>query len=113
MQWCECCIVQIARADIARVEKNKGIEELLAKIEIFKKTKASVFQKLSIFELSVLILLGQWDRLADYYVDYSGKMTKSEIIHLLRKSTLIYSRNSLILKIHSLKDKSTLNYILQ
>jgi hypothetical protein len=31
-----------------------------------------VFKKLSIVELSIFILLGLWDKLADHYVDYSG-----------------------------------------
>ena len=56
-----------------------------SKVEAFKRTKASVFRGLSIFELSVLILLGQWDKLADHYVDYTGKMTRGEIMTMLKK----------------------------
>jgi hypothetical protein len=53
-------------------------------IEEFKKHKASVFQKLSILEVSIFILFGLWDQLADAYVDYSGKMTKAEIMEMLK-----------------------------
>lgn len=53
-------------------------------IEEFKKHKASVFQKLSILEVSIFILFGLWDELAKHYVDYTGKMTKEEIVELLR-----------------------------
>lgn len=55
-----------------------------SKIEEFKKYKASVFKKLSIVELSIFILLGLWDKLADHYVDYTGKMTKQEIMDMLK-----------------------------
>lgn len=57
----------------------------LTKIEEFKRTKASVFRKVSIIELSIFILLGLWDKLADHYVDYTGKMTREEIKTLLRE----------------------------
>jgi len=50
----------------------------------FIKYKASVFRKLSIVELSIFILLGLWDKLADHYVDYSGKMSREDIKTLLR-----------------------------
>lgn len=56
-----------------------------SKVDIFKQRKASVFRQLSIFELSILIVLGQWEKLAEHYVDYSGTMTKSEIILMLRR----------------------------
>lgn len=55
-----------------------------SKIEEFKKVKASVFKKLSIVELSIFILLGLWDKLADHYVDFSGKMSKEEIMSMLK-----------------------------
>jgi len=45
---------------------------------------ASVFTTFSIVELSVLLLSHQWDRLSDFYVDFSGKMTKKEIGDMLR-----------------------------
>jgi len=54
------------------------------KVEEFKRTRASVFKKLSIVELSIFILLGLWDKLADHYVDYSGRMTRDEIKDMLR-----------------------------
>jgi len=50
-----------------------------SKEEVFKKNRASVFKKLSIFELSVLILLGQWERLAEHYVDYTGEANQQQI----------------------------------
>ena len=56
-----------------------------SKIEDFKKYKASVFRKLSILEVSIFVLFGLWDKLADFYVDYSGTMSKEEIIDLLRR----------------------------
>jgi hypothetical protein len=54
------------------------------KIEEWKKSRASVFKTISIVELSIFILFGLWDELAKYYVDYTGKMTKEEIIALLK-----------------------------
>jgi hypothetical protein len=50
----------------------------------FARTKASVFKKLSIVELSIYILLGLWDKAADYYVDYSGKLSREEIMEMLK-----------------------------
>lgn len=50
----------------------------------FARTKASVFKKLSIVELSIFILLGLWDKLADHYVDYTGKLSREEIKEMLR-----------------------------
>ena len=55
-----------------------------SKIDDFAKYKASVFEKLSILELSIFILFGLWDELAKHYVDYTGKMTKDEIKMLLK-----------------------------
>jgi hypothetical protein len=55
-----------------------------SKIEEYKKHKASVFRTISIVELSIFILLGLWDELAKYYVDFTGKMTKEEIKELLK-----------------------------
>lgn len=55
-----------------------------SKIGEFKKHKASVFKTLSIVELSIFIVLGLWDKLAEYYVDYTGEMTKEEIMELLK-----------------------------
>lgn len=50
--------------DLKAHQKSKEAE--------FARTKASVFKRLSIVELSIFILLGLWDKLADHYVDYSG-----------------------------------------
>jgi len=56
-----------------------------SKIDDFKRTKASVFQKISIVELSIFILLNLWDKVADHYVDYTGKLSRQEIIDMLVK----------------------------
>lgn len=56
-----------------------------SKVEVFKRRRASVFRQLSIFELSILIVLGQFEKLAEHYVDYAGTMTKAEIISMLRR----------------------------
>jgi hypothetical protein len=56
----------------------------LCQEEEFKKAHASVFQNVSILELSLFILFGVWDKLADHYVDYTGKMTREEIILMLQ-----------------------------
>jgi len=67
---------------------NVGYKDLPAlqasKIEEFKANKASVFRKLSILELSIFVLFGLWDKLADHYVDYSGEMTREEIKEMLK-----------------------------
>ena len=58
-----------------------------AKREEFKKYRASVFRGVSIVELSIFIVLGLWDKLADYYVDYSdaeNKLSREQIKDLLR-----------------------------
>lgn len=55
-----------------------------SQLDEWKKHKASVFQKLSILELSIFILFGLWGELADHYVDYTGKMTREEIIDMLK-----------------------------
>lgn len=68
---------------------NVGYKDLPAlqasKVEEFKAKKASVFRKLSILELSIFILFGLWDKLADHYVDYSGTMTRDEIKDMLKE----------------------------
>ena len=55
-----------------------------SQIELWKKHKASVFQHLSILELSIFILCGLWGELADHYVDYTGKMSREEIMEMLK-----------------------------
>lgn len=50
----------------------------------FARVKASVFQKISIVELSIFTVLGLWDKLADHYVDFTGKMTREEIKAMLK-----------------------------
>lgn len=54
------------------------------RIHEFAKHKASVFTKISIVELSIYVLLGIWDKLADHFVDYSESLTKDDIIKLLK-----------------------------
>lgn len=55
----------------------------------WKDQHATVFKKLSIVELSILVLLSQWDRLADFFVDVSGKLTKKEIMELLERRSKV------------------------
>uniref|UniRef100_A0A7S4C6P3 Fatty acid desaturase domain-containing protein n=1 Tax=Chrysotila carterae TaxID=13221 RepID=A0A7S4C6P3_CHRCT len=49
-----------------------------------KKYHGSVFKSISIPELSIMIMVGDFDRLAEQYVDYTGKMSKSDIAQMLR-----------------------------
>eukprot|EP01038_Epipyxis_sp_PR26KG_P006117 gene6117-8432_t len=60
-------------------------EHQQSKLTEYSKYKATVFRKFSIVELSILILLGVWDRLADHYVDYSNSLSKDEIIKMLKE----------------------------
>jgi hypothetical protein len=54
--------------------------------DVWKKHKGSCFQKLSIVELAVLMLLKEWRRLAElHYVDHSRSMSVDEIAALLEK----------------------------
>ena len=62
--------------DLAALQKTKEAE--------FARCKASVFRRLSIVELSIFILLGLWDKIADHYVDYSGQLSREEIKEMLR-----------------------------
>jgi hypothetical protein len=55
-----------------------------SKVEEFKKYRASVFQGCSILELSIFILFGLWDKLADHYVDYTGSMSREEVKSMLK-----------------------------
>lgn len=57
----------------------------LSKVDKFSDYHASVFKTISIVELSIFILFGLWEKLADYYVDYSNKLTREEIISMLQK----------------------------
>jgi hypothetical protein len=59
-------------------------EHQATKVPEFKKHHASVFHTISIVELSIFILFGLWDELAKYYVDYTGKMTKEEMIAMFK-----------------------------
>jgi len=73
-----------------------------SKEEVFKKNRASVFKKLSIFELSVLILLGQWERLAEHYVDYTGEANQQQIrLELTWSSFLVIIVSCVIHTAHS------------
>lgn len=56
-----------------------------SKEDTFKRDKASIFRHLSIVELSIFIILGLYDKLADHYVDYTGKMSREEIKALLKE----------------------------
>lgn len=51
----------------------------------FTQHHASVFRKISILELSLFMLLKDWNRLASHYVDYSGKLTQPEIAAMLER----------------------------
>lgn len=62
--------------DLPDLQKSKSDE--------FKKYHASVFEKISILELSLFILFKQWDLIAEHYVDYTEKMSKEEIIEMLK-----------------------------
>jgi hypothetical protein len=50
----------------------------------YKKHRASVFRNLSIAELSIFLIFGMFDKLADHYVDYNEDMSREEIIDMLR-----------------------------
>jgi hypothetical protein len=65
------------------------IEHQKTKVEEFKKYKASVFKNLSILELSIFILFGLWEKLSEHYVDYTGKMTKQEIMDMLKRRAAV------------------------
>lgn len=56
-----------------------------SKVEEFKKYRASVFRELSIVELSIFIIFNLWEKLADHYVDYTGQMSRAEIIEMLKR----------------------------
>ena len=62
--------------DLPDLQKRKNEE--------FKRYKASVFKEISIVELSIYVLFGVWDRLADHFVDYSNSMTKKEVMAMLK-----------------------------
>lgn len=49
----------------------------------FARVHASVFRKLSIVEMAFFLLFKDWKRLAEHYVDYSGKLSKEEIAKML------------------------------
>lgn len=56
------------------------------KVEEFKKYNAMVFHTVSIVELAILILFKQWERLADFYVQFNdepakeGRLSEEELI---------------------------------
>lgn len=54
-----------------------------SKIPEFTRHKGSVFRKLSILELSIFLLAGDFKKLAEHYVDYTESMTKDEIARML------------------------------
>jgi hypothetical protein len=55
-----------------------------SQVEEYKRHKASVFKGVSVVELSVFIMCGLWDEVAKAYVDFTGEMTKEEIITMLK-----------------------------
>ena len=57
----------------------------LSQLEKFSEDKASVFKNLSILELSIFILFQLWDELVSHYVDYTGTMSKTDIIEMLKR----------------------------
>ncbi|RYH04685.1 hypothetical protein EON65_46800 [archaeon] len=57
--------------DLPTYQKTKMAE--------WAKHKASVFRTLSIVELSIFILFGLWEKLADYYVDYTGECLSTAV----------------------------------
>jgi len=58
------------------------------KLEDFKDKHASVFKDFSILEHSLFLLLKDFDKLAEHYVDYTGKLSKTEIKKLLKVRAL-------------------------
>ena len=56
-----------------------------SKVEEFKTFHASVFKKISVVELSIFVLFNLWDQLAEHYVDYTGKMSRQEIVEMLKR----------------------------
>lgn len=59
-------------------------EHQMTKVEEFKKRHASVFRTISVAEASIFIILGLWDKLAEYYVDYTGTLSQKEIAEMLK-----------------------------
>jgi len=58
-----------------------------SKKQEFARSRASVFRNISIIELSLFILLGLWDKLADHYVDYNepeDRLSRQQVKDLLR-----------------------------
>jgi len=56
-----------------------------AKIDAdLKRYHGSVFEKVSIFELSIMLLFSQFDELANKFVDMSGELSHQQIVQLLR-----------------------------
>jgi len=52
-------------------------------VELWKRHHASVFHKISVVELSLFILTKQWDTLAEYYVDFTGELSKADVAKML------------------------------
>eukprot|EP00468_Gymnochlora_sp_CCMP2014_P008726 CAMPEP_0167753032 /NCGR_PEP_ID=MMETSP0110_2-20121227/7481_1 /TAXON_ID=629695 /ORGANISM="Gymnochlora sp., Strain CCMP2014" /LENGTH=284 /DNA_ID=CAMNT_0007638739 /DNA_START=571 /DNA_END=1422 /DNA_ORIENTATION=- len=50
----------------------------------FRKHRASIFKGFSILEHSLFLLIKEWDKLAEHYVDYTGNMSKADIKDLLK-----------------------------
>ena len=55
-----------------------------SKVAEFTKYRASVFRGVNIVELSIYLLLSLWGELADHYVDYSGTMSREDVMAMLK-----------------------------
>ncbi|EOD07719.1 hypothetical protein EMIHUDRAFT_438508 [Emiliania huxleyi CCMP1516] len=51
-----------------------------------KANRASIFKEISIVELGILTLLGQFERIAErHYVDFSGELSTAQVAEMLRR----------------------------
>lgn len=56
-----------------------------SKEDKFKQYHASVFSKVSIMELSIYVVFGLYDELANIYIDYTGKLSKEEMKKMFKE----------------------------
>ena len=56
-----------------------------SKEPLFRAAHASVFRRVSIMELSIFVLFGLYDQLADVYVDHSGELTREQVKDMFRQ----------------------------
>jgi hypothetical protein len=60
----------------------------------YAKCKATIFENTEEGELLFLMLSGNFDKMADYYVDLDGKLTKQEKLELIkRRLTYVVNKN--------------------